>query len=180
MGVFGDVLVAQISGGESANEYQLLGLNVQTGKQEWLISGISGVCVNLQANAAQTHLLAIRDSEFIEIDLRTAQISRNKDLESILGYEGKTITVKCMTLRDQHIFFTGSFNGLVFHSGVIGAFNIETEQIDWLHDMEFDRNTNFNMSSTPQLEGNRLYALDSGGTLHIFEREENTDTKDAE
>ncbi len=171
IGIFNEVLVAQISGGENANENQLLGLNIQTGKQEWIISGISGVCANLQANSTQTHLLSIRNKEFIEIDLKTAQISRNKDLESTLTFQGKTITVKCMIIKDQHIFFTGSFSGQVFHSGVIGAFNIETEQLDWLHDMEFDRNTNFNMSSTPQIEGNRLYALDSGGTLHIFERD---------
>jgi outer membrane protein assembly factor BamB len=172
LGVFDEVLVAQISGGESANENQLLGLNIQTGRQEWIISGISDVCANLQANNTQTHLLGIRDREFIEIDLKTAQISRNKDIQSVLTYQDKTIAVKCMSIKDQHIFFTGSFSGLVFHSGVIGAFNIETVQLDWLHDMEFDRNTNFNMSSTPQIEGNRLYALDSGGTLHIFEREE--------
>jgi hypothetical protein len=71
---------------------------------------------------------------------------------------------------EEYIYF---LTGGVASSGV-GVFNRKTLQIEWLYQFEFDESADeiLQLNQTPQVADNKLYVLDTGGTLHIFERSE--------
>ena len=172
IGVFDGVLVVNISGGSTQHEGQVIGLAVETGELLWQIQNLNQRQIyHLRVNEAQSHLYTIKDQEYLVIDLKTAQISTQKHLGEVLQHKGKAIKVIALNSKGDHLFFTAMYEGKSLNSGLLGAFNTQTEQLDWIHDMEFGNNCFFTASSAPTLEDNRLYALDSSGTLHIFERE---------
>ena len=72
----------------------------------------------------------------------------------------------------DYIYFLGGG----FSSNSVGVFNRKTLQIDWLHQFEFDQSgvEYIQLNQPPQVADDKLYVLDTGGTLHIFEREERT------
>ena len=84
------------------------------------------------------------------------------------------LTIIHKTYTEDFIYFTASRTyGLVPY--LIGVFNRKTLSIDWLHDMTLPQNTENkfcnSLNQAPQVDGDKLYVLDSGGTLHIFEKE---------
>jgi hypothetical protein len=173
IGVFDGVLVVNISGGNTQYEGQIIGIDAENGKLLWQIQNLNQRQIyHLRVNDAQTHLYALKDQEYLEISLGTAQITKQKNLGEVLKYNGNAIKVIDITSKGEHLFFTAMYEGKTFSSGLLGAFNTQTEKLDWIHDMEFGANCFFTASSAPTVEGNRLYALDKAGTLHIFEREE--------
>ncbi|HAO50764.1 MAG TPA: hypothetical protein DCR35_16555 [Runella sp.] len=86
------------------------------------------------------------------------------------------VTVQHRTYTEDYIYFTGSLNG-AFQPHIIGVFNRKTLSLEWVEDMSLpvlpSMGYSPSLNQAPQVDGNKLYVLDSGGTLHIFEKEEN-------
>jgi hypothetical protein len=65
---------------------------------------------------------------------------------------------------------------MCIRDSLLGVFNRQTRQIDWLHDMTLSIDPNLgyvaSLNQAPQISDDKLYVLDSGGTLHIFEKEQ--------
>ena len=55
----------------------------------------------------------------------------------------------------------------IFNTSVLGVFDRKALKIVWQHDQPIYS------SQPPQSDGDKLYCLDNGGVLHIFEKEEN-------
>ena len=126
----------------------------------------------LQFNEDKTKLLAFHYLHLVEIDLASHTFIRFKNVEQpILDQTGEKIKIIASTLQNNYFFFTAERQGYGFGSGIVGAYNIQTEKIDWLHDMEFANGIFFPAGEAPKLDEDRLYVLDSEGTLHIFEKE---------
>ena len=84
------------------------------------------------------------------------------------------VTVQHRTYTEDYIYFTGSLNG-AFQPHIIGVFNRKTLSLEWVEDMNLpvlpSMGYSPSLNQAPQVDGNKLYVLDSGGTLHIFEKE---------
>ncbi len=193
IGVCGDILLVVISGGfEGKNNVssQLIGLSCQSGELLWGLdmfdaNGIRttyGSYENLQIDEPNKRLLGFYSQGFIEIAIETGIVERFKHLsystgEELLRFEFKDkilTNVYSETLVEEHLYFKATNIANRRHSlssNVIGAYNHQTETIDWLYEFE-DLAPSVSIKESPTVEGNRLYVLDSGGTLHIFERED--------
>jgi hypothetical protein len=74
-------------------------------------------------------------------------------------------------LSGDHLFLIGEryYSAKNGNDSEVIAFNRKTHTIDWRHTFPLEEGVQFGLQS-PVLEGNRLYVLDTSGTLHIFER----------
>jgi outer membrane protein assembly factor BamB len=81
--------------------------------------------------------------------------------------EKNYITVKRKIFSDNYIYFTASLNQELF-SSVIGIFDRTNLSITWVHEVE---QVSRALNAAPQVDGDKLYVLDGGGSLHIFEAE---------
>lgn len=188
IGVFEQVLTVMI---RWETMEQLVGLEVATGQVRWHLKNThdpqTGEVVfpnivpclgQMQASADGRRLYGLRYNVFIEIEPATGNILRLHRFGPVnslhFTHEGKEISIKNTRLHEGYFYFTATLQGETFSSGLLGAFDIVSEQIVWLHDMGFTRSGQFfNEGAAPVLDGNRLYALDGEGTLHIFEKELN-------
>ena len=191
IGVCGDILLVVISGGfEGKNNVssQLIGLSCQSGELLWRLdmfnsNGIYtgyGSYENLQIDESNHRLLGFYSQGFIEIDAKLGKVKRfchlsytNKEMLQFYHQERLLTNVYAETLVGEHLYFKATNIANKRHSlssNVIGAYNHQTEKIDWLYEF-IDLGPSVSIRESPKVEGNRLYALDSGSTLHIFERE---------
>ncbi len=116
-------------------------------------------------------LYELTSSIYYSIDLQTQRVE-------ILWQdtrEHEFVTVVHSTYTENYVYFTGSYNNR-FQPHLLGVFNRQTRQIDWLHDMTLSVDPNLgyvaSLNQVPQVTDDKLYILDSGGTLHIFEKEQ--------
>jgi len=106
----------------------------------------------------------------ISLETQALEILWQDDLqkESCLTFVHKTYT-------EDYIYFTGSYNHQL-SPYLLGVFNRKTLQVDWLYDFgnQLVNDKDYyahSLNQAPQVGENKLYVLDSGGTLHIFECE---------
>ena len=98
---------------------------------------------------------------------------RCNSINQTFGVYTLTGLIDSFSLADDWLYFRTSVSSMGGFPTAIGAFNYKTETIEWLHVFEeFAKEGKFIPINQPKAEGNRVYALDSGNTLHIFEREQ--------
>ena len=192
LGLINSVLVVQVSLG--ANDQNLIGLDAHTGKLLWLLDEFDYQGVHypylsidiyrFHPNAEHTRLLSI-NKYFTEINPLTGEVIKYNPIMPLdkngkfSEYNGVGIIPFDGKAEGKYIYF----NALVeeedgrtaLFPASIGVFNMETEQIEWLHVFRefWEGAGNALVANTPPVsDGNRLYALDLQGTLHIFERVE--------
>ncbi len=119
-------------------------------------------------------LIACSIFSYFEIDLITKEITvieleeelRQYKIADVSGGHGET------PLTDTHLIARVSLesrpNDDRMYDGLI-ALNRNTHKVDWFYPFEEVAIS----VQKPKLVGNKLYQMDMGGTLHIFEREEN-------
>ncbi len=181
IGVFGEVLVCVITGGGERvrGNTQLIGLDTSTGNLLWQIEQFIGTpnrqlpaTATLMPDAQNKNLVGFQSGDFIEIDPQVGKVLRYSQIN--LVYEQHTLTglMDSFSLQGDHLYFRSSVSSMGGFPTAIGAFNYKTETIEWLYVFEeFAKEGKFIPINQPKAEGNRVYALDSGNTLHIFERE---------
>jgi outer membrane protein assembly factor BamB len=81
--------------------------------------------------------------------------------------EKNYITVINKNYTNNYIYFAASLNQRLFPT-VIGIFDRTNLSITWVHEVE---QVSRCLNAAPQVDGNKLYVLDGGGSLHIFEAE---------
>jgi outer membrane protein assembly factor BamB len=182
IGVFGEVLVCVITGGGERvrGNTQLIGLDTNTGKLLWQIEQYMGTpnrqlpaTATLMPDAQNKNLVGFQSGDFIEIDPQTGTVLRYSHIN--LVYEQYTLLslMDSFSLLGDYLYFRTSVSSMGGFPTAIGAFNYKTGTIEWLHVFEeFAKEGKFIPINQPKAEGNRVYALDSGNTLHIFEKEE--------
>ena len=83
----------------------------------------------------------------------------------------KTYSITHCTYTADTIFFTACLEPQIQPS-ILGVFNRKTLVIDWLYESDiFERDRFGSFNQAPQTDGEKLYFLDTTGTLHIFEKE---------
>jgi outer membrane protein assembly factor BamB len=115
-------------------------------------------------------LYELTSSIYYSIDLQTQKVE-------ILWQDKRErdyVTVVHTTYTENYIYFTGSYNNR-FQPHLLGVFNRRTLQIDWAENMDLSIDPKLgyvaSLNQAPQVSEDKLYVLDSGGTLHIFEKE---------
>lgn len=175
IGMYEDVLLCIIS------DRKLVALNPKTGDIVWDISSglnIYGEPSNilpqayyLKWSSDKTKLYALKNSMFVEIDLATRSVIRCKVLEDTLRLsEEKQISIYNFEVKDNQLIFSANYIGSMFHSALIGAFNVDTENIDWLH--EVDLAPGEFVKEAPIVVENRIYLHTAENSLYVFELQE--------
>jgi len=149
--------------------YGLLGIDIQTGKIVWnmddnsLLNGL-----NLYFTENQKSIFSTKgddkSSYFIEIDLENKEVQRYGEIPDLCKAK---LVIHSSQYKDGLIYFTASTRH-VFFPDVIGVFDYKTLKVLWQHRFTFDRLTHL---KNLEVSDDKLYVLDSGDTLHIFERE---------
>lgn len=155
---------------------QLLGLDVATGKVLWKIDFASYFHItkwftgSYYWNIKNHKLYLLKYLYYFEVDLASQEVKilwKNPE-------ESYSITHCCYT--DDYVYFIALGSELGIE--ILGTFNRLSLTIDWLEYLTMPRLDAYSYVSfhqAPQVDGDRLYVLDSGGTLHIFEKESSTE-----
>jgi hypothetical protein len=159
LGISGDILVVFTFGST------LVGIDVHTGKILWSIlpkgfypSGFTGMawCWHLEDG----YLYLLRHHYYLRISLSHQQ------LEVLWQTPPDTLEFEDCSYTKDHIYFMAiDKKSNIFNTSILGVFDRKALKIVWQHDQPIYS------SQPPQSDGNKLYCLDTGGTLHIFERE---------
>lgn len=151
---------------------QLLGLDVVTGEVNWKIDFApyfyvtKFFTVDYYWDLQNNKLYLCKYMYYMEIDLATQQIKilwENPD-------DSYSITHCCYT--DDYVYFTAF--GKEINISIVGVFNRQNLKIEWLEHLTMPRIDHYSYASfnqAPQVDGNRVYFLDSTGTLHIYEKD---------
>lgn len=100
---------------------------------------------------------------YYSLDLKTQEVKILWEDKSESDY----LTCQYKTYTEDYVYFTGSRDNR-FSPYLIGAFNRKTLQMDWVHEPEGLVNP---LTNAPTYVDGKLYILDSGGILHLYERE---------
>ncbi|MFN7115370.1 MAG: hypothetical protein ACK4TA_01140 [Saprospiraceae bacterium] len=178
IGIYNDLLVVTIT------NFTVLAIDIHTGvlKGKWrdLPEGQSygkskrtTLVYPFQSFIDQTQgkLIGLIGSYYWEIDLYGDSIYLYDATEEFDKHQVGTQTSGQITPQGEHIFFASEY---ILPSAQrvqkVAAFNRSTKLIDWSYTFEDLAPTV--MPKAPVVEGDRLYILDTGGTLHVFERKE--------
>ena len=182
IGIMGEVLVVVITGGGDRDRArtQLIGLHTQTGELLWLLDGFEHAGIThpylpttatLMPNAQNEYLVGFQNRYFIEIDPQVGKVTRCRKIDDQCQIHNLATIMDSFSLQGDHLYFRTSVSSMGGFPTAIGAFNYKTETIEWLHVFEeFAKEGKFIPINQPKAEGNRVYVLDSGNTLHIFGR----------
>lgn len=183
IGIMGEVLLVVITGGGDRDRArtQTIGLHTQTGELLWLLDGFEheGITythlpttATLMPDAQNEFLVGFQNRYFIEIDPQLGKVTRCRKIDDQSQIHNLATIMDSFSLQGDHLYFRSSVSSMSGFPTAVGAFNYKTETIEWLHVFEeFAKEGKFIPINQPKAEGNRVYALDSGNTLHIFERE---------
>ena len=165
---------------------ELISIDTQTGKILWETKQLTAQVNQGPSYKWRGHLsfngchiesgklYEIVGSVYYSIDLLTQAVE-------ILWQDPRSedyITVQHRTYTEDYIYFTGSVDG-AFQAHIVGVFNRKTLSLEWIEDMSLPISPSMgypaSLNQPPQVTDNKLYVLDSGGTLHIFEKESSTE-----
>lgn len=175
IGMYEGVLLCVMS------DRKLVALNPKTGNIEWDITtglNIYGEPTDVLPHAYylkwsidKTKLYAFKNSMFVEVDLATRKVLRCKVMEDILTLNlEKQISIYDFEVKGNQLIFSGNYIGAMFHSGLIGAFNVDTESIDWLHEIELAPGEF--IKEAPIVVENRIYLHTAENSLYVFDLQE--------
>jgi hypothetical protein len=92
-----------------------------------------------------------------------------KSQETKILWQDKSINLNIISphFTDEYVYFSAATRSSVF-STIIGVFDRKKNQVIWQEEIKLEAGISL---KEPQVSGNKLYVLDTGGTLHIFEKE---------
>lgn len=101
---------------------------------------------------------------YYTLDLKTQEVEILWEDKSETDY----LTCQYASYTEDYVYFTGSRENR-FSPYLLGAFNRKTLRLDWIHQPEGIVNP---LTNVPHYVNGKLYILDSGGILHVYERAE--------
>lgn len=154
----------------SLSNQNLIGIQVKTGEILWEFRKPQEIRADFTRNAhldsetGKIYFLTFYD--FVEFDIQTYSISQHKSFWT--GNFQTTWQFGHSCQQDDYIYFMAGIGTAQFYYW-LGVFHISSMEIVWQYQRE-DQKETFN--SPPQVTEHQLLVLDSGGTLHIFEKEQ--------
>ncbi|MDZ7898650.1 MAG: hypothetical protein U5N85_11585 [Arcicella sp.] len=132
---------------------------------------------NLVANAVHFEAIHgrvtfLKDRDYLEFDLATCQVIRQKSFDTGNPYTDWAFSVS--SLDDDYCYFVGNQGRDAGFAQWVGVLNRKTLEVEWSEHLGKQNQRDFwALTKAPISDGNKLYIHDSEGTLHIFEKEEN-------
>jgi hypothetical protein len=159
LGIWEDNLVVLMN-----NNDTLVLISFSTGQIVAEICHIHAYCGGVWSFGWYFHLeggyvYLLQQNSYIRINLSTQTI------ETLWVHENTRYTIQRVSYDEQYAYFMGG-NDNSIQPDLMGVFDRKELKIVWQYDHPIYS------SQPPQSDGNKLYCLDTAGTLHIFEREE--------
>lgn len=151
--------------------YGVIGFNIHNGHILWnidnnpLLNGLTTEFTNNQHSLFSTKGEG-GGSYFIELDLNLKQVSRYGDLP---GFRQNNLQITWSWVKEDKVYFTALHQSRF--ANTVGVFDYQTLELIWWETLPLSANDFIGGGESLQIDGDKLYVLDSGGTLHIFERE---------
>ena len=151
--------------------YGVIAFNIQNGQILWnidnnpLLNGLTTEFTNNQHSLFSTKGEG-GGSYFIELDLNLKQVSRYGDLP---GFRQNNLQITWSWVKEDKVYFTALHQSRF--ANTVGVFDYQTLELLWWETLPLSANDFIGGGESLQVDENKLYVLDSGGTLHIFERE---------
>ena len=160
---------------------ELISIDTQTGKILWETNDFIKTNLPDSRNISQFRFVYwhIENGKMYQLDGNVYySIDLNTQAVEILWIDNSNenyLTITHKTYTEDYIFFTGSYNQRL-QPHLVGVFNRKTLSVDWIHDVDLTIDPKMgyppSLNQAPQVDGNKLYVLDTGSTLHIFEKTE--------
>ncbi|AWV98073.1 hypothetical protein [Arcticibacterium luteifluviistationis] len=182
MGVFGEVLVVVGVVDDKNDTYfpkkdLIFGLDISLGKVLWKtqtaenyeVNNINGLHYGLKPYKEGTIVRALGGNHYFELDTQNGRIQATSLQEqlTLLGLK----YLQSSDISSTHLFFKSESSQGHGLDNCIGSFNYETKKIDWHHVIDELSETGTTIKNgEPKASANKIYALDTNNTLHIFER----------
>lgn len=169
--------------GFDGNQYASLDLNTGKVLQYFKLNEINEIFQEVNALSPyfdkDNGLLCFLENKiYAEINLNTLRVERKK---SFLTDNTETDwNFSSNTFSESHVYFVATRASSRFSPNYVGVFDRATMEVVWSKDLELyklppvkNMPARF-LAQAPQSDGDKLYVLDTHGTLHIFEKiEEN-------
>ncbi|MEA5139662.1 hypothetical protein [Arcicella rigui] len=115
---------------------------------------------------------------YAEINLNTLRVERKKNF--VTDNTETDWNFSSNTFSESHVYFVATRTSSRFSPNYVGVFDRATMEVVWSKDLELyklppvkNMPARF-LAQAPQSDGDKLYVLDTHGTLHVFEKiEEN-------
>jgi hypothetical protein len=169
IGTYSALLILCIK--RNISTFELVALNINTGAVAWALEDL-GLLYGYTAkiNEETGSILSLRaqanQSYYLEVDIVNASIKRYGEIDELykLG-----LSIADFTVHDKFIYFTAHYMNS-FGPEAIGILNYETLELLWWEHVKLDEGAFFGVGQKPVVEEDRLYILDTKGTLHIYEK----------
>ncbi|MCU0325665.1 MAG: hypothetical protein MUF45_10490, partial [Spirosomaceae bacterium] len=171
VGVVNDILWVDIASGT------IIGLDIETGELKHLFTEpnkIIGTATKphqqsphfwLNYDEKRNILFGFHYDVFGEINLNESEPTLTfYILEDCTKYQAFCPNLERYCYDANYFYYLDAFNGK------IGVINRNTKNLDWVY--TFSEGSTMGILMKIEVSENHLFVLDSGGTLHIFEREE--------
>lgn len=158
------------------NSGTIVGLNIETGELKHLFTKpnkVIGTATKphqqsphfwLNYDEKRNILFGFHYDVFGEIDLNESESTLTfYILEDCTKHQAFCPNLERYCYDDNYFYYLDAFNGK------IGVINRNTKNLDWVYSFPDGSTTGILMKI--EVSENHLFVLDSGGTLHIFERE---------
>ena len=160
---------------------ELISIDTETGKILWETKDFVKTNLSDWRNQSQFRFVYwhIENGKMYQLDGNVYySIDLNTQAVEILWKDDREddyLTIIHKTYTNDYIYFTGSYNHRL-QPHLIGVFNRKTLSVEWVKDMNFSVDTKLgyppSLNQAPQVDGDKLYVLDTAHTLHIFEKTE--------
>lgn len=171
IGVFGQTLVV-VCKMPVYPEHILIGIDIKNGKLLWSVNLPQYLMhSNLFYYEQNNSIISLRRNFLWEFSLSSMEVLREKQLPETFKYNSLNVQVELASLFGDFIYFAGKDLENVRPSALVGVFDLKTEKLVDVHDLQSDGTFTVGGNSRPQVSGNKIYVQDTKNTLHILERE---------
>lgn len=172
LGVFGQTLVV-VCEMPVYPEHILIGIDINDGKLLWSVN-LSQYLMhsNLFYHEQNNSIISLRRNFLWEFSLSSMEVIREKQLPETFNYKSLNVQVELASLYGDLIYFAGKDLENIRPSALVGVFDLKTEKLVDVHDLQSDGTFTVGGNSRPQVSGNKIYVQDTKNTLHILERED--------
>ncbi|NBB31838.1 hypothetical protein [Cellulophaga sp. BC115SP] len=155
--------------------FDLIAINAQTGEVEKQLDYKAFFGYTAQFIEEKQSIISLRGNfredrgtHFLEIDARNGEIIRQQTLDQLKSIG---LNVFEFTLNKNYIYFTATSKDDAIFAKSIGVLSYETLELLWWEEVNLENGAFFAAGQKPVISDNRIFILDTGGTLHIYERE---------
>jgi hypothetical protein len=150
----------------SLEKNRLVTINIESEVVDWFPSEALRYESLSKLSEDSSRYFSLSNHHYVVVNVKEKEV-KIKDIESICKLStGVSFTINASNLSNNHIYFIGTIVGFPFSSGVVGAFNFESEQFDWVQELSLEKG-HF-LVDPPQLDEERLYVMDTEGCLFVF------------